>query len=74
MVSHSEDRLLTYEEVSEKAKVSIETVKYWRQTGQLRVVKVGKHPRVWLSDFNKAYGKPCIMTPLETLGGEDGKA
>ncbi len=75
MTYPSEDELMTYKQVGEEAQVPIETVKYWRQTGQLRVVKVGKHPRVWRSDFNKAFKKPDIMPPPETLGGdEDGKA
>ncbi len=54
----NEDRLLTDKEVAELAQVSINTVKYWRQMGMLKFVKVGKHPRVWLSEFNRAFKKP----------------
>jgi hypothetical protein len=69
-----ENRLLTYEEVGEMAQVSKNTVKYWCQTGVMHSEKVGKHPRVWLSEFNRVYKKPDTINPLETLGGKDGKA
>jgi len=60
MKSNLEDRLLTDLQVSELAQVSVNTVRYWRQNGILPFVKVGKHPRVWLSEFNKAFQKPKI--------------
>jgi len=70
----AEDVLLTDQEAGEKAKVSPNTVKYWRQIGLLPFVKVGKHSRIWLSEFNKVFQKPDKIHPLRTLGGNDGKA
>jgi hypothetical protein len=69
-----EDKLLTDKHVAALAEVSANTVKYWRQTGLLPFVKVGKHPRIWLSEFNKVFKKPVTINSLETLGGRDGKA
>jgi len=62
------DSLLTDKDVATLAKVSPNTVKYWRQTGLLPFVKVGKHPRIWLSEFNRVFQKPVTMPPLGTLG------
>jgi DNA-binding transcriptional MerR regulator len=59
-----EDELLTDKDVSERAKVSPNTVKYWRQIGLLPFVKVGKHPRIWLSDFNRVFQKPDKIAVL----------
>ena len=56
-----EDRLLTDKEVADMAKVSPNTVKYWRQTRILPFVKVGKHPRIWLSEFNRVFQKPVSL-------------
>jgi excisionase family DNA binding protein len=61
-----EDYLLTEQEVAGLAKVSINTVRYWRQTGMLPFVKVGKHPRIWLSVFNKTFQKPETSSPKVT--------
>lgn len=81
-----QDQLLTDREVAELAKVPMYTVKYWRQTGVLPFVKLGKHPRVWLSVFQKAFQKPSNIVsleigdslvecrPLRTLGGHHGQA
>ena len=55
------DFLLTDKEVADLAKVRPNTVKYWRQKGLLPFVKVGKHPRTWLSDFNRVFKKPATM-------------
>lgn len=55
------NELLTDKEAADLAKVSISTVKYWRQTGLLPFVKVGKHPRIWLSEFNRVFQKPDKM-------------
>jgi hypothetical protein len=57
-----EDRLLTDLQVSELAQVSINTVRYWRQCGTLHYVKVGKHPRIWLSEFNRIFNNPDTIT------------
>jgi len=67
-----ENKLLTDKDVAELAKVSPNTVKYWRQTGLLPFVKVGKHPRIWLSEFYRVFQKPITIEPLGTLGGKHG--
>jgi len=53
-----EDYLMTDEEVARLVKVSINTVRYWRQMGILPFVKVGKHPRVWNSVLLEIFKKP----------------
>jgi hypothetical protein len=50
--------LMSDKEISEKAGVSPNTVRYWRQTGALPFVKVGKYPRVWHSVFLQVFKKP----------------
>lgn len=62
------DHLLSDEQVGQLAGVPSLTVKYWRHTGKLPYVKVGKHPRIWYSEFLKVFKKP-----LPILGGEAGK-
>jgi excisionase family DNA binding protein len=64
----NEDTLLTDQEAAELARVSPSTVRYWRQTGLVPFVKVGKHPRIWLSEFNRVFNKPDNIAPLGTLG------
>ena len=66
------DRLLADVEVARMVGVSPQTVKYWRQIGTLPFVKVGRHPRVWLSVFLGVFQKPTPQTQLD-LGGEAGK-
>ncbi len=66
------DRLLTEDEVAKMAGVSPLTVKYWRQAGVLPYVKVGRHPRVWLSVFLKVFQKPQTQTAWD-LGAVAGK-
>lgn len=80
------DRLLTDNQVAEMAGVSASTVRYWRLMGTLPYVKVGKHTRVWLSEFQKVFRKPSksgtfemgldpVQYPsLRTLGGSHGQA
>lgn len=53
-----DDYLLTDQEVAELASVSVNRVKYLRFMGMLPFVKVGRHPRVWLSEFHKTFKKP----------------
>jgi len=53
-----DDKLLTDEQAANLAQVSVNTVRYWRQCGILPFVKVGKHPRIWLSAFEKTFQKP----------------
>jgi excisionase family DNA binding protein len=49
------DYLMTDFEVAELAKVPVNTIRYWRQTGIMPFVKVGRHPRIWLSTFEKVF-------------------
>lgn len=50
--------LMSDKDIAEKAGVSPNTVRYWRQTGALPFVKVGKYPRVWYSVFLQVFKKP----------------
>ena len=59
-----QDYLMTEHQVAEMAKVTVNTVRYWRQIGVLPSVKVGKHPRVWYSVFLKVFQKPLPFPPL----------
>lgn len=68
----NQDYLLTDEQVARMAGVPVNTVSYWRLAGILPFVKVGRHPRVWLSDFQKAFHQPKRNGPWEPLG-PDGK-
>lgn len=64
---NSQDYLMTDRRVAELAGVSVHTVKYWRMTGTLPFVKVGRHPRVWLSVFQKVFHKPNADGPWELI-------
>jgi excisionase family DNA binding protein len=55
-----EDYLMTDVEVAELAKVSVNTIRYWRQKGVMPFVKVGRHPRIWSSTFEKVFQKPDL--------------
>jgi len=82
----NQDYLMTDGQVAEMAGVTSSTVRYWRHMGTLPFVKVGKHTRVWLSEFQKVFRKPSpsrafekgedvVKYPsLRTLGGNHGKA
>lgn len=52
------NHLMTDQEVAEKAGVSTNTVRYWRQTGVLPFVRVGRTSRVWYSEFLRVFQKP----------------
>jgi len=52
------DYLMTERMVAEVALVPVNTIRYWRQRGILPFVKVGKHPRIWFSDFRNVFQKP----------------
>ena len=54
----AEDYLMTDTEIANLAKVPVGTVRYWRMTGIMPFVKVGRHPRIWLSTFQKVFEKP----------------
>lgn len=54
-----QDYLMTDKEVAEFAKVSVGSVRYWRQMGVLPFVKVGRHPRIWHSVVLKVFKKPA---------------
>lgn len=59
-----QDRLMTDHQAAELAGVPTNTVRYWRQTGVLPFVKVGKHPRIWLSVFLQVFKKPLPFSPF----------
>ena len=46
-------KLLTLEEVAERARTSTGTVRYWMQCRRLRFTKPGKHRLVWEADLQK---------------------
>lgn len=53
--SQDQDYLMTDGEVAQLAKVSPNTVRYWRQAGIIPFVKVGRHPRVWRSALMEVF-------------------
>jgi hypothetical protein len=63
-----QDQLLTDEQVALMAAVPINTVCYWRLAGVLPFVKVGRHPRIWLSDFQRTFHQPKLNGSWEPLG------
>ncbi len=70
--NRDKDDLMTDLEVAQMAKVPVRTVRYWRNSGMLPFVKVGRHPRIWLSDFQRTFHKPPVNGALE-LETDDGK-
>jgi hypothetical protein len=54
----NQDFLMSDSQVGKLAGVSTNTVRYWRQMGVLPFVKVGRHPRIWHSIFQKVFQKP----------------
>jgi excisionase family DNA binding protein len=62
-----QDHLMSDCQVAELAGVPTNTVRYWRQIGVLPFVKVGRHPRVWYSVFQKVFQKPL---PFPPFGGD----
>jgi len=63
-----EDCLMTDSEVARWAKVSVNTVRYWRFTGVMPYVKVGRHPRIWLSTIQRVFENPGWkgLNPVES--------
>lgn len=68
---NGQDYLMSDEQVSLMAGVSVRTVRYWRLTGVLPSVKVGRHPRIWSSVFQKVFHKPNPHGPWEIVPGSD---
>lgn len=67
----NQDYLLSDEQVAHMAGVPMRTVRFWRNAGVLPYVKVGRHPRVWLSDFQRTFHKPAgkdAYEPIPTPG------
>jgi hypothetical protein len=66
--------LMSDKDIAEKAGVSPNTVRYWRQTGVLPFVKVGKYPRVWYSVFLQVFKKtgPNLAGVADTMPLADG--
>jgi hypothetical protein len=67
----NQDYLLSDREVATMAGVPVNTVCYWRLAGILPFVKVGRHPRVWLSEFQRIFHKPKQNGPWELLSESD---
>ena len=61
------DYLMSDSQVGQFAGVPVSTVRHWRQIGVLPFVKVGRHPRVWHSVFQRVFKKP-----LPFFGGDAG--
>jgi excisionase family DNA binding protein len=61
----AQDCLMTDSQIGDLARVSKHTVKYWRQAGTIPFVKVGRHPRIWLSAFQKVFHQPDPSGPWE---------
>lgn len=61
------DYLLSDEQVALMAGVPERTVRFWRNSGILPFVKVGRHPRVWLSDFQRTFHKPKGKDAFEPI-------
>jgi len=68
----NQDYLLSDEQVALMAAVPVNTVRKWRQIGTLPYVKVGRHPRVWLSEFQRIFHQPKPNGPWEQIT-ESGK-
>ena len=68
------NHLMSDKDVAEKAGVSPNTVRYWRQTGILPFVKVGKYPRIWYSVFLQVFKKPSphLAGDVDTMPLADG--
>jgi excisionase family DNA binding protein len=60
-----QDHLMSDAQVAELVGVSKHTVKYWRHAGTLPFVRVGRHPRIWFSVFQKVFHKPEGNGPWE---------
>ena len=69
--NRNQDHLLTDHQVAEMASVPVRTVRYWRLVGILPSVKVGRHPRIWMSVFQKVFHKPDTNGPWELTARSD---
>jgi len=67
----TQDRLLTEHQVADLAAVPLRTVRHWRQTGLLPSIKIGRHPRVWLSAFHRVFQRPFEGMAFNLTGGPD---
>jgi hypothetical protein len=67
----NQDVLLSDDQVALMAGVPVNTVCYWRLAGMLPFVKVGRHPRVWLSDFQRTFHQPNSNGPWEPFNESD---
>jgi len=66
--------LMSDKDIAGRASVSENTVRYWRQTGVLPFVKVGKYPRVWYSVLLQVFQKasPHLAGAADTMPFADG--
>ena len=56
----TDDILLTDQDIARMAKIPVASVRWLRRMGKIPYVKVGRHPRIWLSDFYRTYKKPDV--------------
>jgi hypothetical protein len=54
----TQNRLLTESEAAKIARTTLNTVRYWRQTGRIAFIKPGRHPLIWASVLFNFLGKP----------------
>ncbi len=69
----NQDHLMSDSQVGQLVGVPTLTVKYWRHTGKLPYVRVGKHPRIWYSEFLKVFKKPLPFPPFGDVKIQDGR-
>ena len=69
--NRNQDQLLSDKQVALMAGVPVNTVSYWRLAGVLPFVKIGRHPRVWLSDFQKTFHQPKLNGTWELVSESD---
>ena len=67
----NQNYLLSDVEVALLAAVPVNTVRKWRQIGTLPYVKVGRHPRVWLSEFQRTFHQPKPNGSWEQIPSSD---
>ena len=64
----TQDRLLTESQVADMVSVPLRTVRHWRQSGVLPSIKIGRHPRVWLSVIYQVFQRPFSGMGLDFSG------
>src|SRR5258708_17469654 len=62
-----QDYLLSDEQVGRMAGAPLRTVRFWRNSGTLPFVKVGRHPMVWPSDLQRTLHNPSGKDVFEPI-------